>query len=241
MSAVRAPVDLRPDAATVPSRLAAVPAAQTPQTPQVPPIEVRDHGRARRVLELLVATTALAALLPLLALIAVLVVTTSRGPVLYRQQRIGAGGRPFEIVKFRTMEAGADRAAEAVFAAHDDGSGPLNKRHDDPRVTLPGRWLRRYSLDELPQLWNVLNGTMALVGPRPSVPREVARFAPGDHARCSVRPGITGLAQVSGRSDLAWEEAVRLDLHYAEHRSLALDVRILLRTVPAVLRARGAY
>ena len=206
-----------------------------------PTVVEADHGLARRVLELTVALTALLVLAPLLLTIALVIVTTSRGPVIYRQQRVGQGGQPFDILKFRTMTPGADEVAEALFARVDDGSGPLNKLYRDPRVTRVGRWLRRSSLDELPQLWNVVNGTMALVGPRPSTPREVARFSPRDHGRHAVRPGVTGITQVSGRSDLEWEDAIRLDLHYVEHRSLWLDLRILLRTLPAVLRARGAY
>jgi len=206
-----------------------------------PVLAVLDHGRTRRVVEWTFAASALLLLAPLLLLVALLVVGTSRGPVLFRQERIGHGGRPFVVLKFRTMSRDAAGRAEALFAVANDGSGPLDKLRRDPRVTPVGGWLRRTSLDELPQLWNVLNGTMALVGPRPTTPREVARFAPRELRRCAVRPGVTGLAQVSGRSDLAWDDAVDLDLHYIDHRSLALDLRILLRTVPAVLRARGAY
>ncbi|WP_215815374.1 sugar transferase [Pimelobacter sp. 30-1] len=204
-------------------------------------VEVLPHGRLRRVLECTVAASALLVLAPVLVLVALLVLTTSRGPVLFRQERVGHGGRRFVVLKFRTMRRDAARTAEALFAVANDGSGPLDKLRRDPRVTPVGSWLRRSSLDELPQLWNVLNGTMALVGPRPTTPREVARFARREHRRCAVRPGVTGLAQVSGRSDLAWDDAVDLDLHYIDHRSLALDLRILLRTLPAVLRARGAY
>lgn len=214
---------------------------ERPPMASVPVVAVLDHGRARRVIELVVAVTALVLLSPLILLIALMVATTSRGPVLYRQQRVGAGGQPFVIIKFRTMCVDADRRAEALFAQRDDGSGPLNKVHDDPRVSLIGRWLRRSSLDELPQLWNVLNGSMALVGPRPASLHEAARFAPSEHRRHAVRPGVTGITQVSGRSDLDWEDAIRLDLYYVEARSLWLDFRILLRTFPAVLRGRGAY
>jgi lipopolysaccharide/colanic/teichoic acid biosynthesis glycosyltransferase len=216
-------------------------APASPQLGAVPALTVREHGRARRIVDIAVSASALAFLAPLLVALAILVAVTSRGPVLYRQQRIGAGGRPFVIVKFRTMRLGAEDLDDEIFAERNDGSGPLNKIHNDPRVTWPGRWLRRYSLDELPQLWNVLTGSMALVGPRPTTPREVARFTPRDYLRLAVRPGITGITQVSGRSDLDWDDAVRLDLDYVEHRSLLLDLLILLRTVPAVLGARGAY
>ncbi|MFJ9314438.1 sugar transferase [Pimelobacter simplex] len=229
-----------PEPASVLSPPHRAPAAAPAPAPALV-LEVLDHGRARRVLEWTLAAAALLLLAPLLLLVALLVVGTSRGPVLFRQERIGHGGRPFVVLKFRTMRRDAATRAEALFAVANDGSGPLDKLRRDPRVTPVGRWLRRTSLDELPQLWNVLNGTMALVGPRPTTPREVARFVPREHRRCAVRPGVTGLAQVSGRSDLAWDDAVDLDLHYIDHRSLALDLRILLRTVPAVLRARGAY
>ncbi|HYG93124.1 MAG TPA: sugar transferase [Nocardioides sp.] len=206
-----------------------------------PTVEVHEHGRTRRAIEVIVAATSLLVLAPLLLVIAILVAGTSRGPVLHRQQRVGIGGRTFEILKFRTMCVEAESLAETLFEHGDDASGPLNKLREDPRVTRVGRWLRRFSLDELPQLWNVLTGTMGLVGPRPAMPIEVARFAPRDHQRHAVRPGITGITQVSGRSDLDWEDAIRLDLDYIEHRSLWLDIRILLRTLPAVARGRGAY
>jgi lipopolysaccharide/colanic/teichoic acid biosynthesis glycosyltransferase len=220
---------------------AAAAPAPPPQLGAVPALSVQSHGRTRRSMDILLSASALVFLAPLLVALALLVAVTSRGPVFYRQQRIGAGGRPFVIVKFRTMRHGAEDLDDELFAERNDGSGPLNKIHDDPRVTWPGRWLRRYSLDELPQLWNVLTGSMALVGPRPTTPREVARFTPRDHLRLAVRPGITGITQVSGRSDLDWDDAVRLDLAYVENRSLSLDLLILLRTVPAVLGARGAY
>lgn len=204
-------------------------------------VAVHHHGRGRRAVELVGVTLTLPVLVPLLALIALAVATTSRGPVLYRQRRVGRGGHEFEILKFRTMRVDADQQAALLFARRNDAAGPLHKLYDDPRVTRVGRLLRRLSLDELPQLWNVLTGTMALVGPRPALPHEVARFAPRDHGRHRVRPGMTGLAQVSGRSDLSWEEAIDLDLHYVAHRSFRLDLGILLRTLPAVLRGRGAY
>lgn len=229
MSVARVPIE--PPDLTAAAPLRAVP----------PEVALHRHGRATRVTEVVVATVTLAVLLPLMLSIAVAIATTSRGPVLYRQQRVGLGGRTFSMVKFRTMCADADRRAEALFAERNDGSGPLHKLYDDPRVTPVGWWLRRFSLDELPQLWNVLNGTMALVGPRPATPDEVAHFSARDHGRHVVRPGITGIAQVRGRSDLDWDEAIRLDLEYVERRSLRLDLLILLRTLPAVLRGRGAY
>jgi lipopolysaccharide/colanic/teichoic acid biosynthesis glycosyltransferase len=229
MSVARVPIDPPDLTATAPSLRV------------LPDLEVGRHGRFRRALEVTVAGAALVTLFPLMLLIGVAVALTSEGPVLYRQRRVGVGGRHFEMVKFRTMCVDADRRAAELFAERNDASGPLHKLYDDPRVTTVGRWLRRFSLDELPQLWNVLNGTMALVGPRPATPDEVARFSVRDHGRHVVRPGITGITQVCGRSDLPWEDAISLDLHYVEHRSLRLDIWILIRTLPAVLRGRGAY
>jgi len=188
-----------------------------------------------------VALTLLLVALPVVLVISLLVVGTSRGPLLFRQQRVGHGGRQFDVLKFRTMYVDAEARAAEVFAEANDGSGPLTKLRADPRVTPVGRWLRRLSLDELPQLWNVVNGTMALVGPRPNTPVEVARFAPSDLRRHAVRPGMTGLAQINGRSDLEWDEAIRLDLEYVENRSVWLDLRILCRTLPAVFGGKGAY
>lgn len=216
-----------------------VPAGTAPA--EGPFFRVQRHGRLRGVTEAVVAGSLLIVLLPLVALIAVLILGTSRGPVLFRQERVGHGGRVFEVLKFRTMYADAEARAAEVFARHNDGSGPLTKLRADPRVTPVGQWLRRLSLDELPQLWNVVNGTMALVGPRPNTPTEVARFAPSEHRRHAVRPGMTGLAQVNGRSDLEWDRAIELDLEYVDHRSLRMDLRILLRTLPAVFGGRGAY
>lgn len=207
----------------------------------VPFFVVHAHGRIRDLSEAMIALVLLVVLLPVLIGISVVIVATSRGPVLFRQERIGHGGRVFELLKFRTMYADAEARAADVFARANDGSGPLTKLRIDPRVTPFGHWLRRLSLDELPQLWNVVNGTMSLVGPRPNTPTEVARFAPDEHRRHAVRPGMTGLAQVSGRSDLEWDEAILLDLEYVDQRSIRTDLRILLKTLPAVFGGRGAY
>lgn len=177
---------------------------------------------------------------PLLAAVALAVCADSAGPVLFRQIRVGKDGRTFPMVKFRTMYVNAeDRLAE--LRHRNEYDGVLFKMHNDPRVTRVGRWLRRLSLDELPQLFNVLGGTMSLVGPRPPLPAEVAVYPADMHRRLAVRPGMTGLWQVSGRSDLPWEEAVRLDLRYVENWTLSLDLVILLRTVTAVWRGAGAY
>lgn len=175
---------------------------------------------------------------PALIGIAVTIKVTSRGPVFFRQQRVGRDGRTFTMLKFRSMVTGADRV---VPAAGHDGNDVLYKKRDDPRVTSVGRFLRRHSLDELPQLFNVIRGEMSLVGPRPPLPAEVERYGFDMHRRFLVKPGLTGLWQVSGRSDLSWDDSVRIDVRYVENWSLTFDFMILWKTVGAVLRGRGAY
>jgi lipopolysaccharide/colanic/teichoic acid biosynthesis glycosyltransferase len=160
--------------------------------------------------------------------------------VLFRQTRVGANGEHYTIFKFRSMVADADARLQELLA-HNEGSGLLFKMRHDPRVTPVGRWLRRFSLDELPQLLNVLTGSMSLVGPRPPLPHEVERYDTSIRRRLLVKPGLTGLWQISGRSDLSWEESVRLDLRYVENWSLALDLLILWKTASAVVHSRGAY
>jgi lipopolysaccharide/colanic/teichoic acid biosynthesis glycosyltransferase len=199
----------------------------------------RPNRAVKHVFDRAGAALALVFLGPAILLLALAVRSTSRGPAFYLQPRIGLHGRPFRMVKLRTMEVGADdaRADLAVALGHPG----LFKMVDDPRVTRLGRLLRRWSLDELPQLWNVLGGDMSFVGPRPLPPDEVAADDPEVTRRLLVRPGITGLWQVSGRSDLPWEECVRLDNHYVDNWSLVLDLQILLRTTAVVLRREGAY
>ncbi|MER5474655.1 sugar transferase [Streptomyces sp. NPDC002685] len=177
---------------------------------------------------------------PLMTLVGLLVLVDSRGGVFYRQRRVGKDGHEFTILKFRTMVTGA-HGARAALADRNEGSGLLFKLRRDPRVTRVGAVLRRYSLDELPQLFNVLTGSMSLVGPRPPLPEESAAYGPDIRRRLLVKPGLTGLWQISGRSDLPWEEAVRLDLRYVEDWSLALDTVILWKTLRAVLQGQGAY
>ncbi|MEU5512126.1 sugar transferase [Streptomyces fungicidicus] len=177
---------------------------------------------------------------PLMVCVGLLVLATSRGGAFYRQRRVGKDGREFTMLKFRTMVAGADRA-RAELADLNEGAGLLFKLRRDPRVTRVGGVLRRYSVDELPQLFNVLTGSMSLVGPRPPLPEECAAYGPDIRRRLLVKPGLTGLWQISGRSDLSWEEAVRLDLRYVEDWSLALDTVILWKTLRAVLHGQGAY
>ncbi|MDX3385863.1 sugar transferase [Streptomyces niveiscabiei] len=198
----------------------------------------------RRVVKGIVDRTGAALLLvllaPLMVCVALLVALDSRGGVFYRQRRTGKDGQEFTMVKFRTMVAGADRA-KAALAAFNEGAGPMFKLRRDPRVTRVGTLLRRYSIDELPQLFNVLTGSMSLVGPRPPLPEESAVYGPDIRRRLLVKPGLTGLWQISGRSDLSWEEAVRLDLRYVEDWSLALDTVILWKTLRAVVHGQGAY
>ncbi|GHF81069.1 sugar transferase [Streptomyces filamentosus] len=193
------------------------------------------------IVDRLGAALLLLLLAPLMAAVALLVLLDSRGGAFYRQRRVGKDGQEFTILKFRTMVVGADGAARAALAEQNEGAGPLFKLRRDPRVTRVGAVLRRYSLDELPQLFNVLTGSMSLVGPRPPLPEESAAYGPDIRRRLLVKPGLTGLWQISGRSDLPWEEAVRLDLRYVEDWSLALDTVILWKTLRAVLHGQGAY
>jgi exopolysaccharide biosynthesis polyprenyl glycosylphosphotransferase len=196
---------------------------------------------AKQVHDYVLAALLLLPALPLLLLAALAVRLSSPGPVLFRQPRAGLNGRPFLIYKLRTMRVGAE-AEQAALAAHNELRGPAFKLRDDPRLTPVGRFLRRHSLDELPQLWNVLRGEMSLVGPRPLPVEEVARIADSAHRRrLSVKPGITGLWQVSGRNDLAdFADWVRLDLAYIDQWSLWLDLKILLATLPVALLGRGS-
>jgi len=194
---------------------------------------------AKRVIDVVVAAVGLALSAPLWPLVAAAIKLSSRGPVLYRQVRCGLQGRRFELLKFRTMVEGADRLRPQIDHLN-VMDGPVFKAPDDPRVTRPGRWLRRSSLDELPQLVNVLKGDMSLVGPRPPLPEEVARYLPWQRRRLAMKPGLTCLWQVSGRSELDFATWMEMDLAYIDHWSLWLDLKILLRTVPAVLGGRGA-
>ena len=180
-------------------------------------------------------------LAPLLLLIALIIKLDSPGPVLFRQQRVGRGRRNFLVAKFRTMQHGADHDVhrDYMLALIESGT-PAPKLAGDARVTRFGAFLRRTSLDELPQLWNVLRGEMSLVGPRPPIPYEVDHYPPHWFERFLVKPGVTGLWQVSGRSEVSLEEMIELDVDYARRRSVLLNVWILLRTIPAVLSQRGA-
>jgi len=192
------------------------------------------------VLDRALAALALAVASPVLLLVALAVKLTDRGPVFFGQERVGRNGETFRIWKFRSMYVGAEQQVGEL-AERNEADDVLFKIRRDPRVTPVGRWLRRFSVDEVPQLWNVVKGDMSLVGPRPPLPSEVAKYGYDTSRRLLVKPGLTGLWQVSGRSDLSWEESVRLDLHYVENWSVAMDAMILWKTVGAVLRGRGAY
>ncbi len=194
----------------------------------------------KRAIDFAVALSGLIFLSPLSALVALAIKLESRGPVLFKQLRVGKGGRPFVLYKFRSMHEGAEKEQEKL-AALNEAEGPIFKIRDDPRLTRLGRLLRRTSLDELPQLYNVLRGEMSLVGPRPPLPSEVEQYHEWHKKRLEVSPGITGLWQVSGRSELTFDEMVLLDLYYVENWSPALDISILLRTIPKVIFGDGAY
>lgn len=212
----------------------------------IPTLGVRDVGInqvqqvAKRVLDLTVILVGSIPALLAMGLIALAIKLDSPGPVIYKAMRVGKNGRPFPMYKFRSMVVDADRRKEAL-KQYNQADGPLFKIKDDPRMTRVGRFIRRSSLDELPQLYNVLLGQMSLVGPRPPLAEEVAAYKPWHKQRLSVIGGITGLWQVSGRSDLTFDELCLLDIYYIENWSLALDIRILLQTIPHSLFGRGAY
>jgi lipopolysaccharide/colanic/teichoic acid biosynthesis glycosyltransferase len=181
-----------------------------------------------RIFDILIAALALVVLSPLLLVAAIAIKLGSHGPVIYRQRRVGKDGREFELLKLRTMVRGSDPV----------GVGKIVAR-DDPRVTPAGRFLRRTSLDEIPNLVNVLRGEMAIVGPRPTIPTQVDDYTPRQHRRHEVRPGLTGWAQVQGRAGIPWEERIELDVEYVDRRSLSLDLRILARTARLLATGHG--
>lgn len=200
----------------------------------------RGRLMAKAAIDRVVGVLLMVAALPLVALASVVVAATSPGSPFYRQQRVGVDGQTFTMWKLRSMYVDADARRDALHD-QDEGAGVLFKVRADPRITSVGRWLRRFSVDELPQLWNVVKGDMSLVGPRPPLLSEVDGYADPVRRRLRVKPGLTGLWQVSGRSDLSWEESVRLDLSYVDNWSVAMDLMILWRTLHAVVRGAGAY
>jgi exopolysaccharide biosynthesis polyprenyl glycosylphosphotransferase len=200
----------------------------------------RAGGWAKRAFDVVIASLMLMILSPLMLLIALATKLQDGGPVFYRQERSGRGGERFQMTKYRSMVVDADRGLDDLMDFN-DVDDVLFKMHNDPRITRVGKLLRRWSLDELPQLFDVLRGNMSLVGPRPPLPREVEQYPPDMHRRLLVRPGLTGLWQVSGRSDLSFDEAIRMDLYYVDNWSILGDIIIILKTVRAVLKGHGAY
>jgi exopolysaccharide biosynthesis polyprenyl glycosylphosphotransferase len=196
---------------------------------------------AKRLIDVWGSIALLLLLTPLLFVVALLIKLDSPGPVLFKQERVGLNKRRFLLIKFRTMADGAEKG-QATLETLNEADGPVFKIKNDPRVTNIGRFLRRYSLDELPQLFNVLKGEMSLVGPRPLPVRDIERIDLQWHKRrLSMKPGLTCFWQVSGRSDVSFDHWVRMDLQYIDNWSLPLDLKILLKTIPAVLRGSGAY
>lgn len=230
---------LPPLSDVLPRRLHLEPLAGTPLL-SVAVAESRAQRLAKAVVDRTVGTVLLLLALPVILGAGAAVRLTSRGPAFFAQTRIGMQGRPFTIYKLRSMYLDAEERL-AELRERNEGNGMLFKIREDPRVTPVGRTLRRFSIDELPQLWNVVRGDMSLVGPRPALPSEVAEYHPDMAQRLQVKPGLTGLWQVSGRSNLSAERSVRLDLRYADNWSVAMDLRILLRTARAVIRGDGAY
>ena len=217
-----------------------VPGVSVPLFTLRPPVFEGAQFALKRSFDLVIASLLLIVLSPVLAVIALAVRLSSRGPVIYRSRRPGIAGQPFDCLKFRTMYENADQAQEAL-EEFNELSGALFKIRDDPRLTPVGRMLRRFSIDELPQLWNVIRSDMSLVGPRPLPMRDFARLEEWHKKRYLVLPGITGLWQVSGRAELDFDDLVRLDFLYLERWSIFLDLSILLKTIPAVLTRRGAF
>ena len=197
-------------------------------------------GIAKRIFDLAVSGTALLMLAPLFLLIAICIKLEDGGPVIFAQTRVGRRGREFKMFKFRSMCLNAEARLKELLLQNEHREGVTFKLKNDPRLTRAGRWLRKFSLDELPQFYNVFRGDMAIVGPRPPLPREVALYTPADRRRLAVKSGITCLWQVGGRSQIDFSGQVRLDVLYIESQSFWMDVKILLRTIPAVLTGKGA-
>jgi len=194
----------------------------------------------KRLFDLSVGLLAFVFVIPIVPLIALMIKLDSPGPVFYRQDRIGRGGRPFRFYKFRSMYREADRRRTEL-ESRNEQEGPVFKIKADPRITPVGQFLRRSSVDEIPQILNVLRGDMSIVGPRPPLPVEVARYQPWHRRRLDVKPGITCLWQIAGRSQIGFDEWMRLDMEYLRTRSLRTDMAIFLKTLPAVMARRGAY
>jgi exopolysaccharide biosynthesis polyprenyl glycosylphosphotransferase len=194
----------------------------------------------KRVMDIVTAALILLLFLPVIPIIVLLIKLDSPGPILFRQKRVGKNGREFDFYKFRSMHVGAENVI-ASLRPLSGVDGPVFKLKEDPRVTGTGRFLRRSSLDELPQLLNVLKGDMSIVGPRPNLPSEVSQYLPWQKRRLDVTPGITCYWQIAGRSHIGFQEWMRLDLEYIRSRSLVTDMKIMLKTIPAVIARKGAY
>ena len=194
----------------------------------------------KRAFDLVVALFGLILLLPIIPVIAVMIKLDTSGPVFFKQDRVGKDGRKFEFYKFRSMHEDADQRKKDLEALNEQ-DGPVFKVQSDPRITSVGKFLRRSSLDEIPQIFNVVKGDMTIVGPRPPIPSEVERYQPWHWKRLEVTPGITCLWQISGRSHLSFNEWMRLDMEYLKHRSFTTDLLIFLKTIPAVIARKGAY
>ncbi len=207
---------------------------------RIPRVSV-PYSSWKRVLDIIGSVVLILLLSPVLLAIAIVIKLTSKGPVIYKQTRVGRFGKEFSFLKFRSMYEDADKRLQELLDKGNEKEGPIFKMKNDPRVTKPGKFLRKYSLDELPQLFNVLIGDMSLVGPRPPLPREVEQYDDKAFLRLSVPPGITCLWQICGRSDTTFEEWMALDEFYVEHMSFWLDLKILMKTPFAVLRSEGAY
>lgn len=204
--------------------------------------QLRSHAVAKRALDLIVVVPLLLLLAPLLAMLALAIRIQDGGPALFWQRRVGREGREFALPKFRSMHVDAEaRRAELLSANQHGADGVSFKLRSDPRVTRLGRVMRRFSLDELPQLWCVLRGDMSLVGPRPPLVSEVQRYSIQDRERLLANPGLTCIWQVSGRSELPFEQQVQLDMEYLRRPGLVADLKLLFRTIPAVIKGRGAY
>jgi exopolysaccharide biosynthesis polyprenyl glycosylphosphotransferase len=195
----------------------------------------------KRAFDFVGATLLLALATPIMVVFSIATKLQDGGPVLFRQTRVGRDGELFECLKFRSMVVDAEARLSSLTHLNQNADGVLFKAQRDPRITRVGAFMRRFSIDELPQLINVVNGDMSLVGPRPALPAEVRRYVPDVQRRLHVRPGMTGLWQVSGRSDLSWEDTVRLDLYYVDNWSIVQDLSIMAKTIHAVVRSRGAY
>ena len=202
---------------------------------------IRGAYLVKRLIDIIASILLLIMLMPLFALIMLLIYLSSPGPVFYKQTRVGRWGKLFTMWKFRSMYCDADARLKEIMAQNEMTGGVIFKMKNDPRIIPIGRFIRKASIDELPQLWNVLKGDMSLVGPRPALPAEVNQYSLQDRQRLEVIPGITCIWQVSGRSDIPFPQQVQLDVEYIQSQSLLLDLKLLLKTIPAVLLSRGAY